>query len=333
MRKLFWGCAALAVAVCVLIYGAAQFAFRHPDSLVGRCVTAAFRMTSSFGPVFRTGGYLVSEIAGGTAGSDADEEICDIPDEPEPVVVAEPPSCPVEEPVSPIAAAVDPNRGRLPGKIIIDEGDEPPLADLHASPPYDLEAIGRRLDGVLAPGLPSLCEGLTDRAIAAMSQQFGSATEIVQASVAVAHRPMPYCMDEERAPRIMPRVEDPEDLEVKPPVNPIWNSFLPKGTEVGSDEESEPGKLGTDCREDPSAPVQIPGCPYPASKKCLKPAAGGEEPSEMPPAKKSKRAEPDKVKKSYDDARRSPDLMHPAIDTMEFRPSDWGRDDVALPPF
>lgn len=55
----------------------------------------------------------------------------------------------------------------------------------------------------------------------------------------------------------------------------------------------------------------------------------------MPPVKKkSKRSEPDKVmKKSYDDARRYPDLMHPAIDTMEFRQSDWGRDDVPLPPF
>jgi hypothetical protein len=312
MRKLYWGCAALAVAAGGLVYGTAEYTYRHPDSLVGRCVTAAYRMTSSFGPVFRTGAYLVGTVAGATTASDADDEICEIPDEPEPVVIAEPEECPVEEHLTPVAAVADPNRGRLPGKIVIDEGEEPPLA---------------KDDDVLA--------GLTSRAVEAVSKQFSGVTEIMQTSIVTEARKMPYCHDDDIQQRVMPRVEEAEDLEVKPPANPIWNSFLPKGTEVGSNEESEPSHLSNDCREDPSAPLQIPGCPYPAGKKCPKQDVGGEEPSEMPPVKKkSKRAEPDKVmKKSYDDARRYPDLMHPAIDTMEFRPSDWGRDDVPLPPF
>lgn len=312
MRKFTWSCAAVAVAAGGFTFGTAEYTRRHPESLVGRCVTAAVRMTSSFGPVFRTGGYLVGTLANATTGNSVDEEICEIPDDPEPIVIAEPEVCPVKEPLAPVTAFADPNRGRLPGKIVIDEGDEPPLA---------------KGDDLLA--------GLTDRAVEALGKQLGGMTEIVQTSITTESRWMPYCLDEDNPPRIMPRADDAEDLEVKPPANPIWNSFLPKGTEVGGNEESEPRQLSNDCREDPSASLQIPGCPYPASQKCPKQDTGGEEPSEMPPVKKkSKRSEPDKVmKKSYDDARRYPDLMHPAIDTMEFRQSDWGRDDVPLPPF
>jgi hypothetical protein len=331
MRKLTWSCAAVAVAASGFVFGTAEYTYRHPDSLLGRCVTAAFRMTSSFGPVFRTGAYVVGTVAG--TASDADEDICEIPEEPEPVLIAEPEVCPVEQPLAPVAAFADPNRGRLPGKIVIDEGDEPPLAEAPSKAIYEVEAVSRRLDG--AHSVPDFCSGLTDRALAAVSQQFDSANGIVQASVTVETRKMPYCLEDDTPSRVMPCADDSEDLEAKPPANPIWNLFLPKGTEVGGDEESIAGPLSNNCREDPSAPLQIPGCPYPASKKCPKQEAGGEEPSEMPPVKKkSKQSEPDKVmKKSYDDARRYPDLMHPAIDTMEFRPSDWGHDDVPLPPF
>src|SRR5262249_28933404 len=146
MRKLTWSCAAVAVAVGGFAFGTAQYTHRHPDSLLSRCVTAAFRMTSSFGPVFRTGAYVVGTVTG--AASDTEEKICEIPDDQDPVVIAEPKVCPIEEPLAPIAALADPNRGRLPGKIVIDEGDEPPLV---------------KDDDLLA--------GLTDRAVEALGKR------------------------------------------------------------------------------------------------------------------------------------------------------------------
>jgi hypothetical protein len=46
-----------------------------------------------------------------------------------------------------------------------------------------------------------------------------------------------------------------------------------------------------------------------------------------------KRANPPKSRKSFDESKLLPFAAPIKLDTMEFRPSDWGKDDVALPPF
>lgn len=149
---------------------------------------------------------------------------------------------------------------------------------------------------------------------------------------------MPYCTDDDDSVRPpMPYSDEAEITPRKPSPPRIWNPFPPKGTEVGGGDEPELNPNGNDCREDPSAMLQVPAGPSStgcAGKKAP-PAAGGEEPSELPPMdkKKSKRAEPPKTKRTFDESKLLPFAAPVKLDTMEFRPSDWGKNDVPLPPF
>jgi hypothetical protein len=344
MRKLYRGCAALAVAAGGLFYGAAEYTFRHPDSLIGRCVVGAYQLTTTFGPLFHTGAVLIAKASASPSAAKAEDELCSIPDDPEPVAISEPEPCPAEQDHAIQAAVVfDPNRGRLPGKIVIDEGEEPPMINeddpVAGLTSRAIEAIGRRLDGVDSPNPQTEAERAGGNFIPIGLAMHESIAEM---PVAIDSRQMPYCEDDEKEDRAMPYAEDIEDAKVERASYETWDLILPKGTEVGGHEESETKSLGNDCREDPSVPLQIPGCPYSCHRDGLvcphtgKSPADGEEPGKLPPIKKKKKSkpiEPEKLKKSFDDLRGLQKSKCPAVDTMEFRPSDWGRDDVALPPF
>jgi hypothetical protein len=150
---------------------------------------------------------------------------------------------------------------------------------------------------------------------------------------------MSFCADDNdcSAPT-MPYADEPDAAPRKRPEPRIWNPFPPKGTEVGGHEESELSPHGNDCREDAAASQQIPGCLNPVTK-CPAPdkaAPSGEEqtePSSPPEKKKAKRAEPPKSKRTLDESKLTPFAAPVQLDTMEFRPSDWGKNDVPLPPF
>jgi hypothetical protein len=110
---------------------------------------------------------------------------------------------------------------------------------------------------------------------------------------------------------------------------------MPKGTEVGGDEK-ELSPIGNDCREDPSIPLQLPGCLNPKLRESKKvPMSADEEASEPrePQNKKSRPIEGPRAKRFFDPAKLQPFAAPVKLDTMEFRPSDWGKHDVAVPPF
>jgi hypothetical protein len=157
-----------------------------------------------------------------------------------------------------------------------------------------------------------------------------------------AVRQMPYCKDDSNAnARSMPYAEEQDAAPRKHETPKIWNSFPPKGTEVGGHEESELNPNGSDCREDPLAPLQIPGHIHPSRVEGsidVTPSgteSGGEEQAvpPMPEKKKSKRAEPPKAKRTLDESKLLPFAAPIKLDTMEFRPSDWGKNDRPMPPF
>jgi hypothetical protein len=52
-----------------------------------------------------------------------------------------------------------------------------------------------------------------------------------------------------------------------------------------------------------------------------------------PQNKKSRPIEGPKAKRFFDPAKLQPFAAPVKLDTMEFRPSDWGKHDVAVPPF
>jgi hypothetical protein len=52
LRKLMWCCAAAAVVVAAGVYFTADYASRHTDSLVGRCLVASFESCTRYNPVF-----------------------------------------------------------------------------------------------------------------------------------------------------------------------------------------------------------------------------------------------------------------------------------------
>jgi hypothetical protein len=206
------------------------------------------------------------------------------------------------------------NRGRLPGKIIIDESKEPPLA-----PEPNLDRVVQRIEAQWK------------------SDDTGAGTEVTTTfwqTTSEYVRQMPCCGDEEEAP-VMPPADDPDLAPRKNVPQRIWFPFMPKGTEVGGDEK-ELSPNGNDCREDPTNSLQLPGCLNPKIRESKKvPVEVGEEASEPPVLQKKqfRPIEAPKTKRSLDGSKLTPFAAPVKLDTMEFRPSDWGRRDVALPPF
>ena len=340
MRKVYWACAAAGLAALGL-FQVAEYTCRHPEDLLTRCVIGAYHA-----------------LAGRTAGARNDDEEGDIeiPDEPEPVAAGDP--CPAAEELKPVPAQPCPqSTGRLPGKIVLDEGEEPPMAELRFPAQYDIEGIGKRLNGEVADEhqapKTNPMEGLTGRAIKAVGNLFDRAKvgqpssamdfppvegRIIPAVSTEDTRQMPYCFDDDEPELLpMPYADETDEPPTKRIAPRIWNPFPPKGTEVGGADEPELNPNGNDCREDPAATLQLPGGPNSVRRagKKAQPAAGREEESEPPPMdkKKSKRAEPPKTKRTFDESKLLPFAAPVKLDTMEFRPSDWGKNDVPVPPF
>ena len=89
MRKLYWGCAAAGLAALGFIH-AANYAWQHPDTVVGICLDWTYRSGLNFGPICRAGLYLVDRV--NARSGEGEEELAEIPEEPEPIAIEEP--CP-----------------------------------------------------------------------------------------------------------------------------------------------------------------------------------------------------------------------------------------------
>jgi len=368
MRKLYWGCAVAGLAA-LGVFKTADLARHHPETSLGRWVVGVYRAAANFSALCDAGMYLVHRTHEGAV--DIEEVLDEVPEEPEPAGTGEP--APVESPEQcPDLPAAE--HGQLPGKIVIEEGDELPKAADWRWRPGDLLAealengeyrldrmeieLGSRawaqsiLDAQDVRPQPNL-DRMVERLV---TQQFIEDTRgnefeptyrlelraMNLASAAEADRnsresveeesirQMPYC-DENSEPRAMPSPHEPAPAPRKQAPPRIWNPFPPKGTEVG---EPELSPNGNDCREDTSTSLQIPGCVGTPRSDCTKETAGGEEESEPPPTEKkeSKRAEPPPAKHLLDASKLLPFAAPVKVDTMEFRPTDWGKDDVPLPP-
>jgi hypothetical protein len=321
MRKLFWGCAAAGLATLGLLH-AGQYTMHHPDSVMCRCAIGVYHACANIVPVCQVGVVIADCTANGMVCA-GEDELAELPDDPAPIEIASP--CPVEPEKAPLLLVSDPNRGRLPGKIVIAEGDEPPMA----------------IEDRLAPE-PNLERCVQQIEVQWMNENGGQdVTRSFWKTPTEAVRQMPYCTDGDATAAPMPYAEQPDAAPRKRDLPKIWNPFPAKGTEVGGHEESELNPNGSDCREDPLAPLQIPGCLHPRLRQetnQVTPSGAepsGEEPSvpSQPEKKKSKRAEPPKAKRTFDESKLLPFAAPIKLDTMEFRPSDWGINDRPMPPF
>src|SRR5262249_20571521 len=128
MRMLYWGCAAAGFAALGL-WIAAGYALHHPDSVAACCFKGVYHAGLGL-----CSSSILSAGNGSMAGCDADEAV-EIPLDPEPVAdirfLAE--QCDLDKTPDVVVGTVPgetERRGRLPGKIVIDDGEEPPLAAL-----------------------------------------------------------------------------------------------------------------------------------------------------------------------------------------------------------
>lgn len=304
MRKAFWCCAGLAVAGAAVAYLSADYACRHPQSLVGRSVVAAYHIGLKCGPIYHAGGVFtaVCQTAQTAVTSEeaADEdEGCCIPDDPQPFVDGAVEPCPANPKVEP-EPELDPAQGRLPGKIVIQPDEEP----------AQLPEI------VLEPPGPERFRGY-----------FPNLELPADAEAKVSSFPMPYCTEDEPASVPMPQAVDGE---------PGFWKRVSSWLTSGSAESSEPPTASNP--EQPEHPV----CPYcggrdrmacPYSGKIVPPPAIGdtvETPKPKPAPKKSKKA------RAPDSSRRIDEILQqqaPKIDTLELRPSDLGKDAMRPIPF
>jgi hypothetical protein len=316
MRKLLWSCVGLGVLTAGGFYLAANYACRHPASVVGRCVIATLVQ-----PLAGLGTMVVGSSTGGPLGGDAagtaTEEMC-IPDDPTPVAE----EAPVEPaPPLPVSGVLEAPQAevRAPAPIVIHEEPEP------ATPPQ--------------PEEPSESES---------KEPSGTPTVATASGPAVPEKTypplMPYCTDD-ATPMRMPYADENEDsgagqAGTDPDNGTSWWQRLfhlraPEGRVPGGAEPSEPDGA-SDCREDGNYHQHYSGCPYtgrccPDSPKPKapvsarpdrKPHGKGEAGEEQEPP-----AEPEThgQKQHYKGCRDGDDCpRHPEVDTMEFRPSDRG---------
>jgi hypothetical protein len=264
MRKLFLSCAALGFAAVGLLK-TATYVDQNPHSFLGRCISGVYFACIGIGPAM-----TMNTGSGPLSSGDMDEPF-EIPADPEPIAEASNPvplgqdgdakgglwvlsgAC-WQLPTGGQAVPIDEQTflagvrtGRVPGKIVIEDNDAWPI-----NPPR-----------ALAPE-PNLDRFVTRIEAKWKSDDAGVGSEVTTAlwrSTGEYVRQMPYCTDEDEAP-VMPTADEPEPMPRKKEPRRIWFPFMPPGTEVGGEKELSPN--GNDCREDPSAPVQIPGSLTPA---------------------------------------------------------------------
>jgi hypothetical protein len=318
MRKLITYAAALVAGGAASVYAAGVYADYHPDSFVNRCLASIYSV-AIFDPSAGLA-QTVGAISGGAADQGSEEYATPAA----PVAVKEgdaeeadahqPPAIKFED-------IATPAKNRLPGTIVVGEGNQPSGADnASEADPCDVP-----------PHVRALMEGL--RRVEA-GKDFGVDECEPKAPF------MPYCEDDEPAPAFMPPAElEPDEVAELREVlkrNLHWTTVFDKSASVNSD-----------CKEDPAYPHRYPGCPD--CGPCLKGGACGQsekaDKMKVTPGKskfpyvpfEAEEQEMDapmkRVPSSSKDLLRSQSNFGPRIDTTECRPTDLGFDDVGSGPF
>lgn len=304
MRKWFWRGAAVAVVTAAGACSAVYYAFYHPDSYLGQCLSAASQ-----------GGILVNALSAFGACDDATASAGDpdrfIPDDPVPVVELEP------QPL-------------LLGRVV-EVADTPP-PQLAGSTPIVIEPTETE-----SPASVSVAELLRQ------SEESGpptAAEEAARRPLIMPYAddgerpltPMPFAEDEP----VLQKADTPWVDFLK-----FWQGLFAK-PDGRSGQSAQPGSDDLPrCQEDASHHQQYSGCPYtgcpatgprPAGPGPIvpvhtepAPTTGGGEESEMPLRKVTPRLQKklrELIPGDIDCAPAGVVPRHPEIDTMEFRRTD-----------
>lgn len=315
MRKLFWGGAALAVLAASVVYLAASHTSRHPTSWVGRTLIAVYRVADAINPL---------SLGSQTASSRATRPIIPSPDVPPDADFSQEAEEPLmEQGQFKPAGFPDFNGHRLPGQIIISDGEEfgveigtevtlfPRDAHDFIGPPpvEDVPPAIQVTDYI--PSTMSYVEDEDDEAehfLWEYLRDFFRIEEVIlggtekEEQTETLFRPLGFTPYHDSHPPSCPYTGGcPYPHGYRLPVRPVPSSQEEQGIDPPA------------CKEDPNYHQQYPGCPYtgprstgqpstPAIKEVLPPA----------PAKKPERSE---------------------VDTMEFRRSDAKPDEFRRIPF
>ena len=306
MRKVFWCCLAAGAAMCGAL-GAVACVSLNPDSPLGCCALAVGRLA-------RGGAAPAAHPGQPATVVDADDLI-----PPDPTPAEEPGDQPAPPaPPAPGSRLPQAVAALIPPIVIHDEDDlNTPAAGAsgqtsaaahvdieHAGKPaYDIESIGRRLDGP---------DGVEHPAVPPM---------------------MPRCADDSDAPQMPHCADDADDGTVgcatyrEFDAVAFWMGFFSAPTQLFHDPAA--GR----CEEDAHYTQQYPGSPY-TGRVCTpdQPAREGAKPppafpdtdetTDPPTDQAPKEVDPLEL---FDHPHRlpMPRPTEPRSDTMEMRPTDW----------
>ncbi len=299
MRKIVWCCTGVVVLAAAAACVTTEYARRHPDSLVGRCVITGCRLVSAFDPAARVGEAAAHSV------EMAEQVVLAVPtttglvpDEPgKPAAEPEasrccPPADPVPAPEEADATApAEQTEAGVVGKIVIQPDAEEPVT----APP-----AGAAEEAELPPSVMPHAEDVP------------------------APEKMPYAEDEEES----------EEVQASP--IDFWYGLLQEAmshcTDAGSAEECEKGAATEGTHEC----EHCPACPHTGHCPCcehVQPSAG--HPHEEPAAAdegEEDGATPD-VKPPQPDHGTRKTASPPGSDTSEFRPSDANPEDFESIPY
>jgi hypothetical protein len=313
MRKVLWHCAGATLLAAAVCYLGAEFAYRYPNTLVGRCVVATYHVGVRFNPVYRLGQVAAGKTATvmqrlehvlttpATTPAAAPSEAPAIPDDPRPLAVEEREEGPCLAP------------GHLVGKVVIPPDEEEPAVPVPGVTGDPMTSAAEEAEAIPPTMLPA-------------------------ADTTVTERRMPYADEDTTGEptRTMPYATDEDDQEGSRKINNLLHETFEsrpiEGPDCGHAEESElPAGTPPDCCEDPNYNLHYPGCPHlgPCPDKGKGPVrvpyapSAGEEQS-VPPLPE---ADPERFlqHKPSDMPRGDRTDYCPApqkLDTMEFRRSD-----------
>jgi hypothetical protein len=364
MRKVLW-CSCLAGAVVAAsLFSSAWYVYKNPHSLLGRCAALGLQFSMRYNPLLNGLTMAAVDFAKLTCNTEdalAQKERADFkrPEEPcavEELVCVEPLELPLQGiiempmPHAPAIVIAEPDLDRLdPIADAVPSSKEPPLATEQSScempPTFTIfdpalqQASGRRI-------MPPCKEDETPA-------------------------PMPYASDDDedcpngwfswcwnKAGQCWSESTSAGSWFG------VWFSYFgssPSTLDIKGDEElSEPMDENdpADCKEDPYRSYHHSGCPYTGACPYTGKMPSYDPPAEPKQAEPEKSVEPKRSRREYDpvpefdvklkeskkkvklpkwwwsgdseDSENKP-IVHPEVDTMEFRPSDRSWDDYGPP--
>jgi hypothetical protein len=306
MYKLFWTAAASLVASAAVVYLAADYTLRHPDSWLARNITACIRQPT-------VAAIRIHPAAPPTVASAPQVSHNKLTLQPEPE------ECPETPPSPPAVEASEPIQVGAPGETV-----ECQAKDGDYNPQYPVPAGHDRMvrPNQQVPPEMQMCPEIDS-----------SATYLP---------PSPPNEGNEDAPKPMPYLDEdpPANEEASCPFD-AWFQWLyqkagkkhaaPEGSESQTDmvpDDANPTE-SPECREDPENASQYSGCPHMMGCPCGRPGPAAPAAPPMPPKKHKKKLKLDPMSflrqatPPHGEGSVSEEYFPIyGVDTMECRPSD-----------